>query len=277
MYFRCLFMGLLWGLASSAHTAMGQVREQDEAEAVRSSENAASESEVVDKPRIAESIVERTNRFRRNKDRQPVETNAELTETARYFAGYMARTNRYGHNADGQRPSQRASQHDYDYCIVSENIAYQYSSAGFESKQLVERFMEGWKTSPGHRKNMLDTDVTETGVAVAQSKETGYIYAVQMFGRPKSARIAFEVANQSDETVQYEIGDRSFPLPPRYVRTHQRCRPSELTFTWQAQGEKRSRTFEPKADGRFVVKGQGDEVRIERASTKEVNGAAGRN
>jgi len=39
---------------------------------------------------------------------------------------------------------------------------------------------------------MLDPDVTEIGVAIAQSEESQYFYAVQVFGRPKSLSIAFQ-------------------------------------------------------------------------------------
>ena len=31
--------------------------------------------------------------------------------------------------------------------------------------------------------------------------------------------------------MKYRIGDEEFTLPPRYTRTHTRCRPPELTLT----------------------------------------------
>src|SRR5207253_2501467 len=127
--------------------------------------------------------------------------NRALADTARDFAEFMARTDRYGHEADGQQPSQRATAHGYGYCMVAENIAFQYSSAGFRSGELARRFVEGWKQSPGHRHNMLEPDATETGVAVAQSPKSGRYYAVQMFGRPQALRVAFRIANRSTTTL----------------------------------------------------------------------------
>ena len=44
---------------------------------------------------------------------------------------------------------------------------------------------------------MLDADATETGISVARSEHTGYYYAVQMFGRPKSDAIEFQISNRS--------------------------------------------------------------------------------
>ena len=77
---------------------------------------------------------------------------------------------------------------------------------------------------------MLEPDATETGVAVARNPESGYFFAVQMFGRPKSLAIEFRIANRSGETVRYRVDDQTFDLPPRYTRTHQTCRTSEVTF-----------------------------------------------
>jgi hypothetical protein len=167
-------------------------------------------------------------------------------ETARDFARFMVENDKYGHTADGRRPSERASQHGYRYCIIAENIAYQYSSQGFGGKQLARRFVRGWENSPEHRKNMLDRDVTETGVGVARSASSGAYYAVQMFGRPSSKQIEFQVSNHGAETASYTVkghkGERTFSLPPRVTRTHQRCRPAKLEFS--QDGERRTISIE---------------------------------
>lgn len=180
-----------------------------------------------------------------------MEVNQKLTKTAQYFADFMARTDKYGHHADGNGPAKRAKEHDYDYCIISENIAYQFSSAGFTTKELAKGFFQGWKHSPGHRKNMLDAVVTQTGVAIASSKESGYYYAVQMFGRPKSMSIEFQMTNNSNVDIQYSIGSRTFPLPPRLTRTHQRCRPTELMIQWP--GEQESTALQARSGDHYTI------------------------
>lgn len=191
-------------------------------------------------------IISRTNAFRQAQGREPVTINPLLTETAQDFAAYMARTDRYGHTADGNQPAERARQHGYDYCIVAENIAYQYNSAGFTTEELGNSFFTGWRQSPGHRRNMLEPAVTETGVAIAQSDESGYYYAVQLFGRPRSLLSEFAITNVTDATVRYRIGEETFSLPPRYQRTHQRCEPTTVIFQWP--GEQTNTTIRP-ADG----------------------------
>jgi uncharacterized protein YkwD len=205
----------------------------------------------------ARRIVDRTNAFRKEHGKAPVAPDADLTATARYFADHMAGTDEYGHTADGNTPGDRAKRHGYDYCLVLENIAYAFDSRGFEADGLADKFVTGWEKSPGHRKNMLDPDVIDTGVAVARSGKTGYYYAVQVFGRPKSAAFVFSVSNRAGQAVRYAIGGQDFDLAPRMTRTHTRCRPAELSF---AHPGGRSETVTPTAGGRLVVTREGDRV-----------------
>lgn len=139
-----------------------------------------------DLTRVEQAIVSGTNDFRRDNGRRVVATQAKLEAAAEEFAQFMARTGKYSHEADGRKPSERVVAHGYRYCRVSENISYQYSSEGFESRELAARLLDGWKKSPGHRANMLDAAVVHTAVAVARSPKTGYFYAVQLFGSPRS-------------------------------------------------------------------------------------------
>lgn len=150
-----------------------------------------------------------------------------LEKAARGFADFMSRTGKYGHGADGRRPPERAEAAGYDACIVAENIAYAYRSSGYGTGELAEQFVDGWKNSPEHRKNMLARPVTQTGVAIAQGKD-GRHFAVQMFGRPKSAALRFSVRNRASAEVSYRAGARSFSLPPRAVRTHTVCEALQL-------------------------------------------------
>ena len=241
---------------------LAQVSEEDDSEAIITSLRPTKPEKSPDLSRATELIVEKTNEFRRKQELEPVKPNAELAEAAQYFADYMAKTDRYGHTADGSRPSQRAKEHGYEYCLVAENIAYQFSSVGFGTQELAEKFVQGWIDSPEHRKNMVNSAATDIGVGIAQSEDSGHYYGVQMFGRPKSMRFQFQVANRADETVEYQIGDRTFPLPPRYTRTHTRCRPTELTFQWQQESEQQTKTVKPTDGDQFVIEGAGEKLKF---------------
>jgi uncharacterized protein YkwD len=205
-------------------------------------------------------VIEQTNAFRASAGAAPTTPNRMLTDAARYFAGYMARTDRYGHEADGAEPAQRAVARGYDYCMVSENIAYQYRSTGYDTQTLAAGFVDGWKHSPPHRRNMLERQATETGVAIAQSTRTGRYYAVQMFGRPKSMRVTFRIANKSPTALRYQLGDEWFPLPPRVSRTHEQCTHDALTL--RLPGEPQATTIQPANGGRYEVEHSGGRYRL---------------
>ena len=253
---------LLWCVTPVS--AFPQLLEVDDLETFALPADVLKQESTADVKRAADLIVDETNKFRENQKLQRLETNRKLMETARDFADFMARTDQYGHTADGERPSQRVKQHGYEYCVVAENIAYQFSSLGFATEELAENFFAGWKHSPGDRENLLTPAVTETGVAIAQSDTTGYFYAVQIFGRPKSKQITFQVTNQSDTTVQYKIGDRIFPLPPRFTRTHKRCRPTELVFVWQEETAAQTKIFAAANGAHFVIAKDGQSVTVEK-------------
>jgi uncharacterized protein YkwD len=242
----CTLAILLLALLTS-RSSLGQFVEEADAEAIEAKSTSELDSSALNASDVAQLIVEKTNEFRAAHNRSKLEVSPKLVETAQYFARYMAKNDQYGHHADGLTPSQRATKFGYNYCLISENIAYQYDSTGFAAAELAKRFVDGWETSPGHRKNMLDEDVVETGVAVAQSNETGYWYAVQMFGRPRSAAIEFKIANSADTIIDYTIKGQTFKLPPRYTRTHIRCRPTDVNFGF------RPKSIEPPNGSRYSI------------------------
>jgi uncharacterized protein YkwD len=247
---------------------------------------APGEREGAAKPDLAavvRGIVERTNAFRKEQRREPVQTDEKLAEAASDFARYMAKTDRYGHKADDRTPADRVAAAGYDPCVVEENIAYRFRETGFTTDDLAEGFVVGWEQSPPHRRNMLDRSVTVTGAGVAQSEKTGVYYAVQLFGRPKSAAIGFEVTNQSELTVAYRVGDRTFQLPPRVTRTHEECRPATVRFLPDDPGLRASHPsgtvarFTPKGGERMTVvpADKGYRVEIARREPPAENAAQG--
>jgi len=106
-------------------------------------------------------------------------------------------------------------------------------------------------------KNLLDPDLFDIGVGLAQSSKTGRYYAVQDFGRPKAKTIAFKITNDAKSTIHYTVDGKSFSLDPHYTVTHQRCRPPELDFRdVQSKGEKADEeTFHPRTGAHYVVRG----------------------
>jgi hypothetical protein len=122
-------------------------------------------------------------------------------------------------------------------------------------------FTKGWERSPGHRKNLLDPDVLETGVAVAVSENSGICYAVQMFARPTSATINFQIENNTDDDVSYRIGNKSVTLHPDGTDVVPQCIPTDVVFTWP-ESEGQSATFHPADGDRFIISKQAGMFRV---------------
>ena len=129
--------------------------------------------------------------------------------------------------------AQRVKIQGYDYCLVSENISYQYSSVDFGTTELADRYVEGWKASPGHRKNMREPAIVDMAAAVVKSPRTGRYYAVQMFGRPKSEGVEFRVTNSTNDGVRYEVEGEAFSLQPGRGRLHEMCVPPQVSLLSQ--------------------------------------------
>jgi hypothetical protein len=165
----------------------------------------------------------------------------------------MARTDRYGHAADGNQPAERAQARGYAYCLVSENISYQFNSEGFGTEELARRFVEGWKNSPGHRRNMLEPNVIHMATAVARSPQSGRFYGVQMFGRPRDRSIEFHVRNLARATIRYRVESEDFSLGTGQERVHTVCKPPTVSFPDAASAE--GRTFRPSNGERLRIEG----------------------
>jgi len=203
-----------------------------------------------DPDEVARRVAALTSEFRAQEGRGKLATSAQLTAAARYFAEHLGRAEQFSHEADGSTPIARAQRHGYDSTCVWENIAHRHSPSAPSAGELAQAFVEGWKQSPAHRRNMLEADATETGMAVATGKDGNY-YAVQMFGRPASQVIEFTIINRTGSAMSYRLGITTFPLDPMQTRTHKQCRTEELIFNYPRQV--RSAPYRPKRGDRFAV------------------------
>jgi len=125
-------------------------------------------------------IARLINRERVAHGLKPLAVEARLATAAGGHARYMAVNDCYAHECAGEpHLPDRVKQAGYLYRKITENIhAAQLDPA---------RVVEGWMQSPGHRKNILDPDVTELGIGhyyLAQDggKEQSHHYWVANFG-----------------------------------------------------------------------------------------------
>jgi hypothetical protein len=224
----------------------------------------AAAQQAADLDATAGMLVEMTNRLRGEERLSQQTVNEKLQTTALDFAAYMAKHDKYGHEADGQKIADRIQTEGYEHCLVAENIAYQFSTRVLTTATLSERFFDGWINSMGHRANMLDPDMTETGVGLAQSKKTGRYYAVQLFGRPRSAGIEFDLVNGTPGEIEYDLDGGTFTLKPRFSRTHRQCRAGEVVIRTVGESKVNSIRLQPQAGERLKVVQQNASLKVER-------------
>ena len=107
----------------------------------------------------AESVLSAVNAARAKAGCEPLRLNGKLTAAAKGHATAMAEQNFFGHaGKDGSRFSNRIKRQGYSYRAAAENIAAGQKSAG--------QVVKSWLGSSGHRRNMLDCRMKDTGIAV---------------------------------------------------------------------------------------------------------------
>lgn len=106
-------------------------------------------------------VASLTNQYRAQYGLPPLRVSTNLEKVAELHGRDMIRNRFFSHaGSDGSDIGDRALRAGYRYCVIAENIAQGHRSARDVAK--------GWMKSPGHRRNMLDSSVTEIGVTRGQ-------------------------------------------------------------------------------------------------------------
>jgi uncharacterized protein YkwD len=123
-----------------------------------------------------QGVIDLTNAERKKADKslEPLKMNPKLMEAARKHAANMAAQEKLEHELDCKTPADRAEAAGYEWSAIGENIA--------QGQETPKKVVAGWMDSPPHRGNILNSEYTEIGVAVAKSK-SGELYWVQVFGK----------------------------------------------------------------------------------------------
>jgi uncharacterized protein YkwD len=122
-------------------------------------------------------LLDAANRERSAAGLQPLKWDNALATAARLHAEVMVSQNLLLHQCLDEPPlDQRAARAGAIFSMIAENIAVGPNP---------ETIHNGWMHSPGHRKNILNADVTAVGMATMRG--SGGLFAVQDFSRPVEA------------------------------------------------------------------------------------------
>lgn len=154
----------------------------------------------------ADNIVKLVNDARTGEGLKALQENSKLSKAAEEKAQDMIKNDYFAHNSpDNKTPWYWIEKVGYNYKYAGENLAMNFSSAEDEQK--------AWMKSESHRKNILNSNYQEIGVAVEEGKIDGQstTVVVQMFGsRPDFVPAGKPVAEKSiPETKTAVLGEEN--------------------------------------------------------------------
>jgi uncharacterized protein YkwD len=118
-------------------------------------------------PLIRAAVQCLINRERAEHGELPLQTNADLQRAAESHASELITVDYFAHVApDGETPVERIEgtgyiPSPYDGYVIGENLAW-----GTYSLSTPAAIVAAWIASPGHLANILETQYTETGIAI---------------------------------------------------------------------------------------------------------------
>jgi hypothetical protein len=124
-----------------------------------------------------EEVIQMVNDSREKEGVKVLAENEKLSQAAAAKAEDMLKENYFAHNSpSGKTPWFWIEQAGYDYHYAGENLAMDFKNADEQHS--------AWMKSPTHKKNILNKDFQEIGVAVRQGFIEGHlaIITVQEFG-----------------------------------------------------------------------------------------------
>ena len=125
---------------------------------------------------LERQCLDEVNRVRHARRLAPLDFYADLLPVARQYSRRMAEEHFFSHDdPQGHTVRERVSDADIKWRIVGENLSY---SHGYVNP--VAASIHGWMESPGHRRNLLDSDYSLTAIG-AWIGTDGTVYFTEIF------------------------------------------------------------------------------------------------
>lgn len=135
-------------------------------------------------------ITELSNQARLHEGLGDLKINPQLQAAAAAKAADMLKRGYWNHyGPDGTAPWSFLSAQSYSYAYAGENLAKDFATSS--------GVVNGWLSSPSHRKNLLDANYREIGVATVSGNLQGHptTVVVAFYGTPATTSLVGAVAN----------------------------------------------------------------------------------
>ncbi|MGM0846203.1 MAG: CAP domain-containing protein [Bacillota bacterium] len=165
--------GQRYGQGNQGNRGNGQQAAQEPETPQQAPEENGQNAEAQNGDEFVQQVIDLTNGERKKNGLPALKPHSELSNVARIKSEDMVEHNYFAHTSPTYgSPFEMMENFGVDYSTAAENIA-----AGQDSPQEV---VQAWMDSPGHRKNIMNNQVTHIGVGYAEDGEMG-IYWTQMF------------------------------------------------------------------------------------------------
>lgn len=125
---------------------------------------------------VEQQVIDLTNQERAKQGLSPLKANWQLSRVARYKSRDMRDKNYFSHQSPTYgSPFEMMRSFNISYRRAAENIA-----AG---QRTPEEVVNGWMNSAGHRKNILDPNLTQIGVGYAKGGSYGHYWTQQFISQ----------------------------------------------------------------------------------------------
>ncbi|MFH1244355.1 MAG: CAP domain-containing protein [bacterium] len=160
-----------------------------------------------------DEVVRATNEERVAQGLSTLSYNEKLADAARRKAANMFAENYWAHDSPGGKsPWVWFKEAGYSYVYAGENLAKDFGDTS--------RMMSAWMASPTHKKNIINPQYTEIGLAVVpgtlQGQET--VLVVQLFGTSQGGFVP-QVASAATATVAEIKEPVPSPTQPLHIES----------------------------------------------------------
>lgn len=160
----------------------------------------------------SENIIKLVNQSRENNNLSPLVKNEKLKEIAQSKVNDMIEKNYFAHTSpSGIVPWYWYQKEGYDYKYAGENLAINFLTS--------EEEHQAWMNSVTHRKNILNPEFQEIGVAVAAGDINGQtsMIAVQEFGTLLSGSIPVDQSKNFSGKEKTNIVKEGVKITPQVL------------------------------------------------------------
>lgn len=181
-------------------------------------------------------LIELTNKNRQAEGIQPLKENQKLNEMAYFKAKDMIEKGYFSHySPTGVSPWHWFKKGNYNYQFAGENLAIGFLDS--------EELFQGWMNSLSHKKNILNPNYQEIGIAIVRGNFQGAdtTLVVQFLGSPqkKSSFIkTIEDKKVAENKENKKIAGNNEEEPSFIKTTENKTIPPEV-MAWEQQNEEK--------------------------------------